>query len=217
MMLKSLGAGYHQAELLFINNNLGIIVKNEFEWLKWVGLVLVISILGAVVYLVQNDKGKLPKENEVQEQDNQKRYNEQLDQITTAVGDAQVEAQQAKENPPIYEPLDLEQTTRFIDRLEKLMAEDSNINLDYLPEVAAQSRKYNGLIEEAESIYGTNDIANSLRYCTAMVSYAREMWSLKYSKDTNTPEYKLRTQKLFLESFNDAKKACLDDVSAKVN
>lgn len=216
-MLKSLGAGYHQAELLFINNNLGIIVKNEFEWLKWVGLVLVISILGAVVYLVQNDKGKLPKENEVQEQDNQKRYNEQLDQITTAVGDAQVEAQQAKENPPIYEPLDLEQTTRFIDRLEKLMAEDSNINLDYLPEVAAQSRKYNGLIEEAESIYGTNDIANSLRYCTAMVSYAREMWSLKYSKDTNTPEYKLRTQKLFLESFNDAKKACLDDVSAKVN
>ena len=50
-----------------------------------------------------------------------------------------------------------------------------------------------------------------------MVSYAREMWSLKYSKDTNTPEYKLRTQKLFLESFNDAKKACLDDVSAKVN
>lgn len=216
-MLKSLGAGYHQAELLFINNNLGIIVKNEFEWLKWVGLVLVISILGAVVYLVQNDKGKLPKENEVQEQDNQKRYNEQLDQITTAVGDAQVEAQQAKENPPIYEPLDLEQTTRFIDRLEKLMAEDSNVNLDYLPEVAAQSRKYNGLIEEAESIYGTNDIANSLRYCTAMVSYAREMWSLKYSKDTNTPEYKLRTQKLFLESFNDAKKACLDDVSAKVN
>lgn len=203
--------------VLFINNNLGIIVKNEFEWLKWVGLILVISILGAVVYLVQSDKGNLPKSNEVQEQDNQKEYNQQLDQITTAVGDAQVEAQQAKENPPIYEPLDLEQTTRFIDRLEKLMAEDSNVNLDYLPEVAAQSRKYNGLIEEAESIYGTNDIANSLRYCTAMVSYAREMWSLKYSKDTNTPEYKLRTQKLFLESFNDAKKACLDDVSAKVN
>ncbi len=192
-------------------------MKNEFEWLKWVGLILVISILGAVVYLVQSDKGNLPKSNEVQEQDNQKEYNQQLDQITTAVGDAQVEAQQAKENPPIYEPLDLEQTTRFIDRLEKLMAEDSNVNLDYLPEVAAQSRKYNGLIEEAESIYGTNDIANSLRYCTAMVSYAREMWSLKYSKDTNTPEYKLRTQKLFLESFNDAKKACLDDVSAKVN
>ena len=192
-------------------------MKNEFEWLKWVGLILVISILGAVVYLVQNDKGNLPKSNEVQEQDNQKEYNQQLDQITTAVGDAQVEAQQAKENPPIYESLSLEQTTRFIDRLEKLMAEDSNVNLDYLPEVAAQSRKYNGLIEEAESIYGTNDIANSLRYCTAMVSYAREMWSLKYSKDTNTREYKLRTQKLFLESFNDAKKACLDDVSAKVN
>lgn len=217
MMLKLLGDGYRRAEQLFINNNWWIIVKNEFEWLKWVGLILVISILGAVVYLVQSDKGKLPKENEVQEQDNQKEYNQQLDQITTAVGDAQVEAQQAKENPPIYEPLDLEQTTRFIDRLEKLMAEDSNVNLDYLPEVAAQSRKYNGLIEEAESIYGTNDIANSLRYCTAMVSYAREMWSLKYSKDTNTPEYKLRTQKLFLESFNDAKKACLDDVSAKVN
>jgi hypothetical protein len=216
-MLKLWGDGFHLVAVLFINNNLGIIVKNEFEWLKWVGLILVISILGAVVYLVQSDKGNLPKSNEVQEQDNQKEYNQQLDQITTAVGDAQVEAQQAKENPPIYEPLDLEQTTRFIDRLEKLMAEDSNVNLDYLPEVAAQSRKYNGLIEEAESIYGTNDIANSLRYCTAMVSYAREMWSLKYSKDTNTPEYKLRTQKLFLESFNDAKKACLDDVSAKVN
>lgn len=216
-MWKLWGDGFHLVVVLFINNNWGIIVKNEFEWLKWVGLILVISILGAVVYLVQNDKGNLPKSNEVQEQDNQKEYNQQLDQITTAVGDAQVEAQQAKENPPIYESLSLEQTTRFIDRLEKLMAEDSNVNLDYLPEVAAQSRKYNGLIEEAESIYGTNDIANSLRYCTAMVSYAREMWSLKYSKDTNTREYKLRTQKLFLESFNDAKKACLDDVSAKVN
>lgn len=216
-MLKSLGAGYHQAELLFINNNLGIIVKNEFEWLKWVGLVLVISILGAVVYLVQNNKGKLAKENEVQEQDNQKRYNEQLDQAASALSDTQIETQQTKENPPIYESLGLEQTTRFIDRLEKLMAEDSYVNLDYLPEVAEQSRKYNALIEEAESIYGVNDTANPMRFCTAMVSYAREMWNLKYSKDTNTPEYKVRTKKLFLESFNDAKKACLDDVSAKVN
>lgn len=217
MMLKSLGAGYHQAELLFINNNLGIIVKNEFEWLKWVGLILVISILGAVVYLVQNDKGKLPKENEVQEQDNQKKYSEQLDQAATAVSDTQIETQQTKENPPIYESLGLEQTARFIDRLEKLMAEDSNVNLDYLPEVAEQSRKYNVLIEEAESIYGANDTANPMRFCTAMVSYAREIWSLKYSKDTNTPEYKVKTKKLFLDSFNDAKKACLDDVSAKVN
>lgn len=187
-------------------------VNNEFAWLKWVGLILVVSILGAVFYLIQNDKSKSPKANEVQQLAIQKQYDEQLDQAATAIHDAQMEAQHTKENPPIYESMSKEQTTKFIARLEQLMAEDSKVNLDHLPDVAAHSRKYNALIEEAEMIYGRNDSANPMRFCTAMVSYAREMWSLKYSKADNTQEYKERTLKTFLASYDDAKTGCLEDV-----
>lgn len=188
-------------------------MNQDFAWLKWVGFFVVVSILGAFFYLFLNDKSKTLQANlEIQQPEDERQYNEKLDQASIAIHDAQAEVQRTKENPPIYESMSLEQTIKFIGRLEQLMAEDSKVNLDYLPDVAAQSRRYNALIEEAETVYGKNDIANPLRYCTAMVSYAREIWGLKYSKTSNTQEYKEKTQNRFLESYHDAKKACLDDV-----
>lgn len=189
-------------------------MNNEFAWLKWVGLILVVSILGAVFYLIQNDKSKSPKADEVQQLANQKQYDEQLDQAAIAIHDAQMEAQHAKENPPIYESMSQEQTTKFIARLEQLIAEDSKVNLDHLPDVAAHSRKYNALIDEAEKVYGVIDISNPYRYCTSMANYARALWELKYSKATESKESLDNTRKTFQASYIDAQKGCLEDIQA---
>ncbi|MGY3823110.1 hypothetical protein [Acinetobacter haemolyticus] len=192
-------------------------MNNEFAWLKWVGLILVVSILGAVFYLIQNDKSKSPKADEVQQLANQKQYDEQLDQAAIATHDAQMEAQHAKENPQIYESLSQEQTAKFIARLEQLMAEDSKINLDHLPDVYAHSRKYNAQLAEAENIYGANDISNPYIYCISMVTYARELWSLKHTPTNMTEEYINKSQKRFFEAYEDAKKGCLEQVTESQN
>ena len=188
-------------------------MNKDFEWLKWVGLVFVISVLGAVIYVKQSNKSKLENFDETQQNVDKKHYDEQLDETAKAISDVQLDAQQTKETPPVYEAVNLEQTKKFIDRVEKLRSEDSKVNLEYLPDVAAHSRKYNSLIEEAEIIYGTNDITNPMRFCSAIASYASEMWRVKYSKDNNTPEDKAKIQTMFLASYNDAKNACIENIN----
>ncbi|WEI18188.1 hypothetical protein PY247_18255 [Acinetobacter proteolyticus] len=155
-------------------------MNKDFEWLKWVGLITVICILGAFYYVKKNNTSKVSHE---------------------SITDMQ--------------SVNLNQTEQFINRLEQLMADDSKINLENLPEVTAQSRKYNALVEEAERIYGIIDPSNNLRFCTSMASFARELWSAKYSNATTSQEYKERTRKMFLESYNQSKVDCLAEIKSK--
>lgn len=175
------------------------------------------SLLGIVCFIIfilgvgSLYKPKLKQDNPDRSESN---YDEKLEQTAITLHDAEIDAKQTKESPPVYEPVSLEQTKKFIDRVEQLRAEDANINLDYLPDVAAQSRKYNALVEEANSIYGENDSANPMRFCSNIAWMARELWSNKYSKSTTSQEYKEHTQKMFLASYNEAKKVCIEDIQA---
>lgn len=204
-------------------------MNKDLDWLKWVGLFTVISIVVAVFYLKSQNKSRVVSNNQEsaivdqniqqaneakQSQMSEEEYDKKLEQAAIAIHESELEARQKELNPPTYASLSIEQTKDFIDRVEQLRSTDTQVNLEYLPDVAAQSRKYNALLEEAEKIYGSMDISNQYRYCTAMVSYASEIWSAKYSKATTSQEYKERTKKMFLESYKDAKKACLEDISA---
>lgn len=157
-------------------------MNNDFEWLKWLGLIVFVCVVGTFVYIKKSDTP--PEE---------------------------------KERPSTSETISLDQTNNLIGRLEQLMATDSSVNVEYTPKVAEQSHKYNALLEKAESIYGANDIANPYRYCTSMVVYARELWSLKYSPTSMTEEYLKKSQKRFFDAYQDAKKGCLEEVAESQN
>lgn len=196
-------------------------MDKDFEWLKWVGLFAVITVILFIFYGKKDNKltdnvdlhttQKLDKQTDISD----KEYNQKLDEATQALIDTENEAKDKEKNPPVYPSLSIEQTRDFIQRVENLRAQDANINLDYLPDVAAQSRKYNALVEEAETIYGSVDIANKFKYCTSMASFAREIWSNKHSKSSTSQEYKERSKKMFLDSYNQAKKDCLAEVESK--
>ena len=174
------------------------------------------SLLGIVCFIIfilgvgSLYKPKLKQDNPDRSESN---YDEKLEQTAITLHDAEIDAKQTKESPPVYEPVSLEQTKKFIDRVEQLRAEDANINLDYLPDVAAQSRKYNALVEEANSIYGENDSANPMRFCSNIAWMARELWTLKHSPSSASKEYHENSRKMFLASYNDAKKACIEDIN----
>lgn len=203
-------------------------MNKDLDWLKWVGLFTVISIVVAVFYLKSQNKSRVVSNNQEsaivdqniqqaneakQSQMSEDEYDKKLEQAAIAIHEGQVEAKHNEENPPIYESLSIEQTKRFIERVEQLRAEDANINLDYLPDVAAQSRKYNALVEEANSIYGENDSANPMRFCSNIAWMARELWTLKHSPSSASKEYHENSRKMFLASYNDAKKACIEDIN----
>ncbi|MCJ0830423.1 hypothetical protein MN869_18575 [Acinetobacter sp. NIPH1876] len=152
-------------------------MNKDFEWLKWLGLAIVVSLLGAFYYLKNNNA--------------------------------------RTDDSVVLQTISLEQTEQFIDRIDKLQAKDSTVNLEYTPDVAQHSREYNSLVEDAERIYGITDLSNDYRFCTSMASFAREMWNAKYSNLSTTQEYKDRTQKMFLESYNQAKKDCLAEIESK--
>lgn len=204
-------------------------MDKDFEWLKWVGLFAVIAIIVSIFYIKKDDNKsiktvdinttqKLDEHQNIshtQVSNSEKSYDQKLDEATQAMIDAENEAKDKEKNIPIYQSLSIEQTEDFIQRVENLRAQDKNVNLDYLPDVASHSRKYNALVKEAEAIYGAIDIANKFKYCTSMVSYAREIWSNKYSKSSTSQEYKERTKKMFLDSYNQAKKDCLVEVESK--
>lgn len=189
-------------------------MNKDFEWLKWVGLFTVISILGAVVYQVQNDKKKgIQVSQEIQIQQEDKQYEEKLEQAAIAIHEGQIEAEHNEKNPPVYESLSIEQTKKYIEQVEQLRAEDIKVNLNYLPDVAAQSRKYNALVDQAIAIYGENDLANYYRYCTNVAWMARELWTSTYSPSSAPKEFNDNSKKLFLEAYTDAKKGCLEEVA----
>ncbi len=204
-------------------------MDKDFKWVKWVGLFAVIAIIVSIFYIKKdhNKSIKTADINTTQQLDehqnishaqvnsSEKSYDQKLDEATQAMIDTENEAKDKEKNPPVYQSLSIEQTKDFIQRVENLRAQDANINLDYLPDVAAQSRKYNALVEEAETIYGAMDIGNKFKYCTSMVSFAREIWSNKHSKSSTSQEYKERTKKMFLDSYNQAKKDCLAEVESK--
>ncbi|ENX58185.1 hypothetical protein MN869_14795 [Acinetobacter sp. NIPH1876] len=197
-------------------------MNKDFEWLKWVGLFFIVGILVAIAYLRQNNRTEINVNSELnqvshnsQNLSEEEKYDEMLNQATLAIIEGEIEAKQVKDNPPVYEALSLNQTKKFIDRVEQLQATDSSVNLEYTPDVARQSRKYNALVEEAEAVYGSMDISNKYRYCTSMVSFARELWWGKYSKASTSQEYKDHAQQMFLDSYNQAKKDCIAEIKSK--
>ncbi len=157
-------------------------MNKDFEWLKWLGLIVFVCIVGAFIYIKKSDAPPVEKE-----------------------------------KPSASKANSFDQTNNLIERLEQLMATDSSVNVEDTPKVAEQSRKYNAFLEEAESIYGGNDIANPYRYCTSMVVYARELWSLKYTPTNMTEEYINKSQKRFFDAYEDAKKGCLEKVAESQN
>lgn len=204
-------------------------MDKDFDWFKWVGLFTIIAIIVSIFYIKKDDNKSIKTADintthrldehqnisHTQASGSEKSYDQKLDEATQAMIDTENEAKGKEKNPPVYPSLSIEQTRDFIQRVENLRAQDANINLDYLPDVAAQSRKYNALVEEAETIYGAVDIANKFKYCTSMASFAREIWSNKYSRSSTSQEFKERTQKMFLDSYNQAKKDCLAEVESK--
>lgn len=185
---------------------------NDSEWLKWVGLSIVLSILAAV-YFVTSDKNKVTQTNQDVQLQADQQYEEKLNQAAIAMHDGELEAKQSVDNPVVYEQISLQQTNDFINRIEQLRVSDSQINLEYTPDVARQSRKYNALVDEAENVYGTNDIANPYRHCTNVAWMARELWTQTYSHSSLSQESRNHSKKLFLESYEDDKKGCLEEVA----
>ncbi|MFW2163143.1 hypothetical protein ACG93T_17505 [Acinetobacter beijerinckii] len=176
-------------------------MNKDFEWLKWVGLFVIASVIGAVVYLVQNKKSETNSGS--------------VSINKNTIDELESDAQNVNVSPSVNDKITYNQTLKFIENIEKVRLKDSNVNLEYTPDVAAHSREYNELVEKAEMIYGTMDISNNFRYCTSMASFARELWSTKYSNANTSKEYKERTQKMYLESYTQAKKDCLAEVESK--
>lgn len=190
-------------------------MKKDFEWLKWVGFSLAICILVAGYFIKSNGRKEFQVDQSISAQEN-KKYEEKLNQAAIAMSETQEAAKKARQNPSAYESISLEQTKKYIDRIEQLRASDSSVDLSYLPDVAAHSRRYNALVEEAENIYGESDISNPLRFCVAMPIYARDYWMSKYSP-TLPKEYLEINKKRLVESYLDAKKGCIEDIQSKEN
>lgn len=169
----------------------------KFSLLAIVGFILFFIGIGSLY------KPKLKQDNPSHIESN---HDEKLEQATIALHDAEIDVKQTKE------PMSLEQTKEFIERIDQLRANDSKVNLDYLPDVAGQSRKYNDLVDEAVTIYGDNDSANPLRFCTNIAWMARELWTLRHSQTSASKEYHDHSRKMFLASYDEAKKVCMEDI-----
>ncbi|MBK0063947.1 MULTISPECIES: hypothetical protein [unclassified Acinetobacter] len=205
-------------------------MNKDFEWVKWVGLFAAITVIAAFFYIktdgndsTNTDSLNATKQLESEESssNNQvhnpdKSFDQNIDEAAQAMVEADQEAKEKQNNPPVYQTLSVEQTKEFIQRVESLRDEDLTINLEYTPDVARQSRKYNALYDEAESIYGSTDIANALRYCTVFVDAARDLWRLRYSPSKDAA-FNKHAIKINLDTLKDAKQGCLEDVQTKVN
>ncbi|MCY6411970.1 hypothetical protein QTA56_07465 [Acinetobacter sp. VNH17] len=182
----------------------------KFSILAIIGLILFVIGVGSLYKpSVKKESDSIDKNIAQNEQ-----YEKSLEQAAIAMHESKLEAKQKELNPPINASLSIEQTKDFIHRVEQLKSTDTQVNLEYLPDVAAQSRKYNALIDEAEKLYGVIDISNPYRYCTSMANYARALWELKYSKATESKESLDNTRKTFQASYIDAQKGCLEDIQA---
>lgn len=186
-------------------------MENDSEWLKWVGLSIVISILAAV-YFVTSDKNKVTQTNQNVQLKADQQYEEKLNQAAIAAHENHIAAEQEKQNPITSVPITINQTKDYFEQIEQLRATNTSINLDYLPDVAAQSRRYNSFVDQAIAIYGDNDIANPYRYCTNVAWMARELWTQIYSQSSISQESRENSKKLFLQAYEDAKKGCLEEV-----
>ena len=187
-------------------------MKSDFEWLKWVGLTIVLSILGAIYFVnSKNSKHEIEGNQNAQLQADRE-YEKNLDEAAIAMHETQLEAQYTQDNPPTYPKISLQQTTDFINRIEQLRSSDAQINLEYTPDVTRQSRRYNSFVDQAIAIYGDNDIANPYRDCTNVAWMARELWTQIYSHSSLSQESRENSKKLFLEAYEDAKKGCLEEV-----
>ena len=181
----------------------------DFEWLKWLGLTIVLSVLVAI-YFVKSDKNKVTQTDQDVQLRTDQQYQEKLDQTVVAADENQIAAEQ-KNPETVNQSISVQQTYEFLSRVEELRANDSKIDLEYTPDVAEQSRKYNALIEEAENIYGGLNIANELRYCSLFAETARNLWQLRYSPSRDV-EFNRNSIQQTLKSYNVAKKDCVDAV-----
>lgn len=205
-------------------------MNQDFEWLKWVGLSIVVSILVAV-YFVKNDESKISQVNQEiqfdtnkqyekdsnaaiaeQQSFDQKAYDDKIAIATQTILENEAAQLELEKNPPVYAALSFKQTEDFFQRLEKLGAENLNINLDYLPDIAAHSREFNNLYTEAEKIYGSSDLANPYRFCTNAAMFQREIWDNTYSKSSLSEERRNNIMKRYIASYEDAKTECINDV-----
>lgn len=140
-----------------------------------------------------------------------------LNQTAMAAHEHQTTAENEKQNPTVTIPITVNQTEEYIAQIEELRNTNTSINLNYLPDVAAQSRRYNSSVDQAIAIYGDNDITNPYKYCTDVAWMARELWRQTYSPLSVSKEYRNQSEKLFLKTYEGAKKACISDVKANLN
>lgn len=187
-------------------------MEKDFEWLKWVGLSIVISLLVAM-YFVKNKKNEETQVNQDVQLQADQQYEEKLNQVAIAAHENQITAEYEKQNPAVPVAISINQTKEYIEQIEQLRASNVRVNLNYLPDVAAQSRKYNSFVDQATAVYGDNDIVNPYRYCTNLAWMARELWTLIYSPTSAPKEYLDNSKKRFLEAYEDSKKGCLEEVS----
>ena len=184
-------------------------MDKDFEWLKWVGLSVVISILVAV-YFVRNEAAQIE-----QQAMDQKTYDNKIEMAAQAIHESEIAEQQAKLNPTVYPAISLKQTQEFFYRIEQAMTENSNIDLSYTPDIARHSRVFNSFVKEAEAIYGTSDLANPYRWCTGAANSAYDVWSATYDQSSRMTKNKSDWLNKSLIRYGEHKRACLEEVVSK--
>jgi len=187
-------------------------VSKSFKWTIGIISAFVLFVIISAFYSInsKNNKESMGSQDDLSQADHQ--YEEKLNQATIAMHENQIAAEQKKQNPIVSVPITINQTKEYIEQIEQLRATNMGIHLDYLPDVAAQSRRYNSFVDQATATYGDNDIANPYRYCTNVAWMARELWTITYSPTSAPKEYLDNSKKRFLESYEDAKKGCLEEV-----
>lgn len=188
-------------------------MSKSFKWTIGIISAFVFFVIISAFYSINHRKNKESTGSQYDLSQADHQYEEKLNQATIAIHENQIAAEQEKQNPMVSVPITINQTKEYIEQIEQLRATNMSINLDYLPDVAAQSRKYNSFVDQAIVIYGDNDIANPYRYCTNLALMARELWTITYSPTSAPKEYLDNSKKRFLEAYEDAKKGCLEEVA----
>lgn len=191
-------------------------MSKGFKWTIGIISFFVFFVIVSAFYSINQDNNKESTGSQFVQTKADREYEKNLNEVAIAMHEGELEAQQLKDNPLVYEQVSLQQTNDFINRVELLRLSDSQINLEYTPDVARQSRKHNALVDEAEAVYGDMNIANDLRYCTVFVDIARSLWRLQYSPSKDA-EFDQHSYESYSKNYEAAKQGCLEDVQAKLN
>lgn len=186
-------------------------------------LGIMVAIVGVFVFAsYQNQKAKERFERDMAASLEQARlaaenasadqaYDKKLDDLATAAWENEQHQKDKQLNPPVYPKLSLKQTEDFIARVEKVRANDNNVE-NTTTSRAGQNRAYRDLKEEALHIYGEVEPGNKYKTCAAMVDFAALAFDLRFDQSFE-PERRKGLIQTNNNMYQDQKKGCLEAVS----